>query len=260
MLHWVVARGHPCIFVGDFNVEPTKIPCLAKGISAGLWVDLEASWALAGGMQPASTCKRAWGLVVVIVAISWLVASLLLLFFLVRSSLTGGVLHILLFGPYLIAVGGLVGLFSRYSVLLYGLLLGCLLFMRAGGLSRLRFRGFGRFTMIVCSLSRHDAIQLDESLAADEVSRAWLVWSGAAETALADAYQFCGGPLPARGLVLGRGGALFWVVRLGGHKVRKARGNAADCSRCCRCVLIPRLFYGSLAGREAWVQGFHGCP
>ena len=37
----VVARGQPCMLVGDFNVGPTKIPCLAKGISAGLWVDLE---------------------------------------------------------------------------------------------------------------------------------------------------------------------------------------------------------------------------
>ena len=27
----VVARGQPCMLVGDFNVEPTKIPCLAKG-------------------------------------------------------------------------------------------------------------------------------------------------------------------------------------------------------------------------------------
>ena len=35
----VVAWGQPCLLVGDFNVEPTKIPCLAKGISAGLWVD-----------------------------------------------------------------------------------------------------------------------------------------------------------------------------------------------------------------------------
>ena len=34
----VVARGQPCMLVGDFNVEPTKIPCLANGISAGLWV------------------------------------------------------------------------------------------------------------------------------------------------------------------------------------------------------------------------------
>ena len=37
----VVARGQPCLLVGDFNVEPTKIPCLARGISAGLWVDFE---------------------------------------------------------------------------------------------------------------------------------------------------------------------------------------------------------------------------
>ena len=39
----VVARQQPCLVVGDFNVEPTKIPCLAKGIPAGLWVDLEAA-------------------------------------------------------------------------------------------------------------------------------------------------------------------------------------------------------------------------
>ena len=34
----VVAREQPCPMVGDFNVEPTKIPCLAKGIMAGLWI------------------------------------------------------------------------------------------------------------------------------------------------------------------------------------------------------------------------------
>ena len=56
----VVAGGQPCLIVGDFNVEPTKIPFLAKGISAGLWVDLEASWAIAAGRDPAVTCKRTW--------------------------------------------------------------------------------------------------------------------------------------------------------------------------------------------------------
>ena len=56
----VVARGQPCLIVGNFNVEPTKIPCLAKGISAGLWVDLEGSWATAAGRAPAVTCKRTW--------------------------------------------------------------------------------------------------------------------------------------------------------------------------------------------------------
>ena len=55
-----VARGQPCLLVGDFNVEPTKIPCLAKEISAGLWVDFEGAWALAAGSQPTPTCKRDW--------------------------------------------------------------------------------------------------------------------------------------------------------------------------------------------------------
>ena len=34
---------------------------LGKRISAWLWVDLEVSWALATGKQPASTCVREWG-------------------------------------------------------------------------------------------------------------------------------------------------------------------------------------------------------
>ena len=57
----VVSRGQPCMLVGDFNVEPTKIPCLAKGISAGLWVDFEEASALTAGLQPAPTCERDWG-------------------------------------------------------------------------------------------------------------------------------------------------------------------------------------------------------
>ena len=77
-------------------------------------------------------------------------------------------------------------------------------------------------------LSRQDTLLLDASLNADDVSRAWLVWSGADEAALADAYRFSGGALPSGGLVLGRSSASFRVARLGGHPVRKARGNIAD--------------------------------
>ena len=47
-------------------------------------------------------------------------------------------------------------------------------------------------------------MRLDESLDAGDVSRAWLVWSRAAETALVDAHQFSGGPIPGRCMVLGR--------------------------------------------------------
>ena len=77
-------------------------------------------------------------------------------------------------------------------------------------------------------MSRRDALLLDESLELDDVSMAWSVWSRAAEAALADAYQFSGGPLPCRGLVLGRGAALFRWVQLGGPYVRRARANVAD--------------------------------
>ena len=49
--------------------------------------------------------------------------------------------------------------------------------------------------------SRQDALLLDEALRDDDVSSAWLVWSGAAEAALADAYQFAGGSCPGWGPV-----------------------------------------------------------
>ena len=61
-------------------------------------------------------------------------------------------------------------------------------------------------------MSRQDALLLDECLNVGDVSQAWLVWSRAAETALADAYQFSGGPVPHGGLVLGHGKALFKLV------------------------------------------------
>ena len=77
-------------------------------------------------------------------------------------------------------------------------------------------------------MSRRDALLLDESLGLDDVSMAWTVWSRAAESALADVYQFSGGPLLSRGLVLGRSAALLRMVQLGGPWVRRARANAAD--------------------------------
>ena len=54
MLLWgelgVVARCQHRMLVGDFNVEPTKIPCLAKGISAGLILMLLWRWLVVGSL------------------------------------------------------------------------------------------------------------------------------------------------------------------------------------------------------------------
>ena len=72
-------------------------------------------------------------------------------------------------------------------------------------------------------MSRDDALDLDSALDHGDVSRAWVVWSSAVEAALADAYRFAGGPVPDRGLVLGRGVFRPRTVRLGGPKVWRAR-------------------------------------
>ena len=129
----VVAQEQPCMIVGDFKVEPTKIPCLAKGTSAGFWVDFEASGALATGLQPSPTCKRDWSATGVhrwdfIFGCPLAAAAI----FPARFRLTDGLLLILMSGRSLIAAGGLVELRSQCSALPFGLLLGCLLLIRVG--------------------------------------------------------------------------------------------------------------------------------
>ena len=226
----VVARGQPCLLVGDFNVEPTKIPCLAKGISAGLWVDFEEAWALAPGLQPAPTCKRSW-------------------------TAAGGHRRDFIFGCPLAAAAVLScrvqpdrwiaphlairTLFdccrweSRVTQPVQRASLRPDSWLPAIDKSRSSKsvevqRVWEIYDERLQFVSRQDASLLDESLETDDVSLAWLVCSRAAEAALADAFRFSGGSLPSRGLVLGRGSALFRVVRLGGHQVRKAQANVAD--------------------------------
>ena len=226
----VVARGQPCLLVVDFNVEPTKIPCLAKGISAGLWVDLEGSWALATGRQPSSTCMREWCsgggtrrdfmvgcplaaaavLSCTVQADRWIAPHLAVTTLFDYDRWSCRVTQQVRFSPlwpasWLPAVDKSWGSKSVEVQMVWEVYD-----------ERLQF------------MSRQDALLLDESLNAGDISQAWLVWSGAAKTALADAYRFSSGPVPHGGLVLGRGEARFRLVRLGGHKVGKVRGNAAD--------------------------------
>ena len=226
----VVVRGQPCLLVGDFNVEPAKIPCLSKGISAGLWVGLEGSWALAAGKQRSSTCMREWG-----------------------SS--GGTRRDFMIGCPLSAASvlscmvqadrwisphlALRALFDydrwsccvtqpvRFSLLWPASWLPAVDKSR-GSKSVEVWRVWEVYDCRLQFMSRQDVLLLSESMDVGDVSQAWLVWSRAAETALANAYCFSGGLALCQGLVLGRGEARFWRVRLGGHQVRKVRCNAVD--------------------------------
>ena len=202
-----VASGQPCLLVGDFNVEPTKIPCLAKGISAGLWVDFGEAWALAAGLYPGPTCVSIVGLrIVVIVEILFLVVHL------AAALLSCKVQPDRWIAPHL-AVRALFD-YGRWESCVTQPVRCTPLWPASwlpvvdktrGSKSVEVRRVWEVYDERLQFMSRRDASLLDDSLDQDDVSLAWSVWSRACESALVDAFQFSGGPLPSRGLVLGRG-------------------------------------------------------
>ena len=113
--------------------------------------------------------RRLGILLMVIVGILWLVVLLrLLLFFLVRSRTIGGLPSILLFAPCLTAVGGLVLLLRLFGFLLFGMLLGCLLFDKSRGSKSVEVRRVWEiFDERLQFMSRRDALLLNDSLAAE---------------------------------------------------------------------------------------------
>ena len=52
----VVCVGQPMLVAGDLNADPAVIPCLAKGMSAGRYVDLALAHSLGAGLAPDNTC------------------------------------------------------------------------------------------------------------------------------------------------------------------------------------------------------------
>ena len=146
----VLSRDQPCLIAGDINVEPTMIPCLSKGILAGLWIDLESSWARATGAEAAVTCKRDSGLGWEVPGeISSLVALRRLLPWVgVGSTVVAGYGLILLSVPLLCLPSGLLGCVILSRLLLFGLPLVCLRWISLRVPNLLRSGTFGRFMMI----------------------------------------------------------------------------------------------------------------
>ena len=53
----VVCIGQPMLIAGDLNADPAVISCLAKGISAGRYVDLALAYSLGAGLTPDAACR-----------------------------------------------------------------------------------------------------------------------------------------------------------------------------------------------------------
>ena len=54
---WWFVLVNLCFIAGDLNAVPAVIPCLAKGISAGRFVDLALAYSLRAGLTPDATCQ-----------------------------------------------------------------------------------------------------------------------------------------------------------------------------------------------------------
>ena len=203
-------------------MEPTRsLP--GKRDQAGLWVDLEASWASASGRVPGFTCRQDWG------------------------STLGSRRDFLVGCPRPAAtVSGCEVMRDRWVVPHFSVRT-CFDYSRwlakvSLPVQRMPLWPSSWLPVLDKSrgskaaevqrdiyddrlqfMSRDDALNLDGAFDSGDVSLAWMVWSSAVEAALADAYRFAGGPVPDRGLVLGRGVFRPRTVRLGGPKVRRAR-------------------------------------
>ena len=53
----VVCVEQPFLIVGDFNADPGVIPCVAKGISSGRFVDLALAHSVGAGKEPDAICR-----------------------------------------------------------------------------------------------------------------------------------------------------------------------------------------------------------
>ena len=226
----VVARGQPCVFAGDFNVEPTKIPCLLKGMVAGLWFDLQSAWAKASGVDPGVTCKK-------------------------DLACTGGTRRDFILGcslssaavgccwvdesrwvqPHFAVVASFHG--DRWSAKVTQPFrvtpLWPASWVAAVDKSRNSRSAEVRdiwdiYEHVLQFIPVGEAGSLDGALADRNVDLAWENWSNAAERALAAAFREAGGPVPPGGLEGGRGRARFWTASLGGKSMRRYRPSLVD--------------------------------
>ena len=65
----VVCVGQPLLIAGDMNAGPAVIPCLAKGICAGRFVDLALAYSCGAGTAPELPVGSVWRVVLVRVGI-----------------------------------------------------------------------------------------------------------------------------------------------------------------------------------------------
>ena len=222
----VVASGHPCLVVGDLNIEPEKIPCLLKGfhgwslvrsavfLGCSFWecscLYLSFFFGLCGGSRrdfvlgyPFAASSLRWCKVL---EYRWVPHCA------VRASFS--------MGRWSARVCFPVG----FSVLWPAAWVSCL--DRSGSSKSAEVRRFWEENDESLQLVHPDFWEgVRSALLAGDVSSAWSVWSSPAGGTLVRAFLAAGAALPASGVRLGRGSAQFGHVAAGVPVVGKLRSG-----------------------------------
>ena len=197
--------------------SPPRFLVLQKGSRAGLWVDLEASWAAAAGRDPAVTCKRTWnsdsgnrrdfqiGCPLCAAAVlscedlcdRWIQPHLAVRTWFVADRWTALVTQLRRFTP--LRPASWVSSVDR---------------SRCSKSAEVR-RIWDVYDERLGWVDAGDALSVDDAIASGDVSSAWLAWSSSAERALLSAFCLAGGPVPERSFCLGRGLARFYKSSFG---------------------------------------------
>ena len=245
----VVGDGHPYLLLEDFNIEPSKIPCLAKGISEISIVDFEHHFSACKGDLAAPTCKNVWdsegtrrdfilGNLAAFAACTgcWVDESRWFKpHFPVKASLDVG------------RWSARVTKAKTYTPVWPALWLPAL--DKSKTSPNKEVQEVWKVNDERLKVIDMDTVRsLEGSLGASDPSAAWMTWSNAVERALADAYCLAGGPMPLGGVLrLGRGCLVPVRERLGGVQLKKARpyrsdpGDAEDLAGQCVFSLAPVL-------------------
>ena len=226
----VISRGQPCVLAGVFNIEPTKIPCLLKGIMNGLCFDLQGAWSIASRVDAGVTCKKDW-------------------------TIAGGTRRDFILGCHLATAAlGCCWVDSSRWVLPHFAVVASFQEDRwsakvtqpcrvtplwpaswasAADKSRSSWSAEVRdiwdiYDHVLQFIPGDDAGGIDGALIDRDADLAWETWSTAAECALATAFRDAGGPIPLGGLEGGRGRARLWTVSLGGKSMCRYRPSLVD--------------------------------
>ena len=252
----VVCVGQPMLIAGDLNADPAVISCLAKGISAGRYVDLALSYSLGAGLTLDATCRFSREEGTGFRRDSFIGCPVLLLHLMLVMSLIGGLLLIFQFLLAFVLMLGWLTLLALLYASLFGLLVGWTLMIGPPRRPLVLSRMSGMlYRDELETVPDEVVLALRDAASRSSVDDFWSIWSRCAELGLFRAYSKAGGPLMLAalpflvevcyGFVAGIWEAELLVARVPVSCIESVRVMRLMCIVHSTSLILPLLLYCS---------------